>query len=59
METTVNGNNSFNIRPAAFLKAFRAYKQHKKEWYAHMDEKLAKEEEVIRCKRETLYAEYE
>lgn len=58
METTVK-KKILNINSDVFLKAFRAYKQHKREWYSYMDEKLAKEEEAIRNKRETLYAEYE
>lgn len=42
-----------------FVKAFRAYKRHKREWQAQMEIKLAKEEEAIRRKREVLYTEYE
>lgn len=42
-----------------FVRAFRAYKQRKREWQARMEVKLAKEEEEIRHKREALYAEYE
>ena len=40
-----------------FLKAFRAYKQRKREWQEAMQVKLAQEEEEIRRKREALYAE--
>lgn len=42
-----------------FVRAFRAYKQRKREWQARMEIKLAQEEEEIRRKREALYAEYE
>ena len=41
-----------------FVKAFRAYKQRKREWQAEMEVKLAKEEEEIRLKRKSLYAEF-
>ena len=42
-----------------FVRAFRAYKKKKREWQEKMELKLAKEEEDIRLKRKTLYAEYE
>ena len=49
----------FNRPLGSFRSSIRAYKEYKKEWEARMVEKLAKEEEEIRRKREALYAEYE
>lgn len=43
----------------SFVQAFRAYKQYKRERQAKMEVQLAREEDAIRRKRETLYAEYE
>ncbi len=40
------------------IAAFRSYKQRKREWQASMEIKLAQEEEEIRRKRESLYAEF-
>ena len=41
-----------------FVNAFRSYKKRKREWQAEMEVKLAKEEEEIRHKRESLYTEF-
>jgi len=45
------------IAYSEFVSAFRAYKQRKRKWQEAMQEKLAQEEEEIRNKRETLYAD--
>ncbi|MBR1468650.1 MAG: hypothetical protein IJ605_00830 [Prevotella sp.] len=56
METTAL---KFNRPLGSFRNSIRAYKEYKREWEARMAEKLAQEEEEIRRKRESLYAEYE
>ena len=58
METITNASTQEQLFNN-FVQAFRAYKKRKREWQARMDVKLAKEEEEIRRKRDTLYAEYE
>ena len=49
----------FNRPLGSFRSSIRAYKEYKREWEARVVEKLAREEEEIRRKREALYAEYE
>ncbi len=49
----------FNRPLGSLRSSIRAYKEYKREWEARMVEKLAQEEEDIRRKRESLYAEYE
>ena len=56
MTTTPTQNKDIVFRD--FVNAFRSYKKHKREWQAKMEVELAKEEEEIRQKRESLYVEY-